>query len=108
MERFQRGTRVAAEQGLILVDTKYEMGYCKGELTLIDEVHTSDSSRYFYLDGYQRRFGSNLQQNQLSKEYLREWQMDRGFRGRPGENLRDRPDSSRPCSYQPCAALLQP
>ena len=72
MELFQRGTLVAAEQGLILVDTKYEMGYYKGELTLIDEVHTSDSSRYFYLDGYQSRFDNNLAQKQLSKEFLRE------------------------------------
>src|SRR5690625_3182130 len=75
-----RGTRVAAEQGLILVDTKYEMGYYKGELTLIDEVHTSDSSRYFYLDGYQRRFDNNLPQKQLSKEVLKEWLREKGLR----------------------------
>lgn len=107
MELFQRGTRVAAKQGLILVDTKYEMGYYKGELTLIDEVHTSDSSRYFYLDGYQRRFDNNLPQKQLSKEFLREWLMDKGFRGRPGENLPDLPDSFRWSIYQRYAELFE-
>lgn len=107
MELFQRGTRVAAEQGLILVDTKYEMGYYKGELTLIDEVHTSDSSRYFYLDGYQRRFDNNLPQKQLSKEFLREWLMDKGFRGQPGDPLPDLPDSFRWSIYQRYAELYE-
>src|SRR5690625_2193929 len=107
MELFQRGTRVAAEQGLILVDTKYEMGYYKGELPLIDEVHTSDSSRYFYLDGYQRRFDNNLPQKQLSKEFLREWLMDKGFRGQPGDPLPDLPDSFRWSIYQRYAELYE-
>lgn len=107
MQLFQRGTEIAANRGLILVDTKYEMGYYKGELTLIDEVHTSDSSRYFYLDGYQRRFDNNQPQKQLSKEFLREWLMDKGFRGRPGETLPDLPDSFRWSIYQRYAELYE-
>lgn len=107
MQLFQRGTDIAARQGLILVDTKYEMGYYKGELTLIDEVHTSDSSRYFYLDGYQRRLDNNQPQKQLSKEFLREWLMDKGFRGRPGDQLPDLPDSFRWSIYQRYAELYE-
>src|SRR5690625_7793815 len=83
------------------------MGYYKGELTLIDEVHTSDSSRYFYLDGYQRRFDNNLPQKQLSKEFLREWLMDKGFRGQPGDPLPDLPDSFRWSIYQRYAELYE-
>src|SRR5690625_1561668 len=107
MELFQRGTRVAAKQGLILVDTKYEMGYYKGELTLIDEVHTPDSSRYCYLDGSRGRFHTTLLRRQLSKEFLREWLMDKGFRGRPGENPPDLPDSFRWSIYQRYAELFE-
>lgn len=107
MQLFQRGTDIAARQGLILVDTKYEMGYYKEELTLIDEVHTSDSSRYFYLDGYQRRFDNNQPQKQLSKEFLREWLMDKGFRGRPDDQLPDLPDSFRWSIYQRYAELYE-
>ena len=97
---FERGTRIAAKQGLILVDTKYEMGLFNGELTLIDEVHTSDSSRYFYLDGYEKRLKQGKPQRQLSKEFLREWLMDKGFQGLEGQTLPDLPDSFRWSIYQ--------
>lgn len=82
---FARGTEMAAAQGLILVDTKYEFGRKDGEIYLIDEIHTPDSSRYFYADGYQERFDRGEQQRQLSKEFVREWLMENGFQGRPGE-----------------------
>lgn len=104
---FKRGTEIAANQGLILVDTKYEMGLFKGELTLIDEVHTSDSSRYFYLDGYQSRFDQGLSQKQLSKEFLREWLMEKNFQGLEGESLPDLPDSFRWSIFQRYAELYQ-
>lgn len=94
-ELFARGSEMAAKQGLILVDTKYEFGLYHGELTLIDEVHTSDSSRYFYADGYNERLQNGEPQKQLSKEFLREWLMERGFQGRDGETLPDLPDSFR-------------
>lgn len=94
-ELFARGSEMAAKQGLILVDTKYEFGLYKGELTLIDEVHTSDSSRYFYSDGYEERLQNGESQKQLSKEFLREWLMKKGFQGRDGETLPDLPDSFR-------------
>ncbi|PWN07512.1 phosphoribosylaminoimidazolesuccinocarboxamide synthase [Rhodohalobacter mucosus] len=103
---FERGTRVAAEQGLILVDTKYEFGLYKGELTLIDEVHTSDSSRYFYADGYERRLEEGKPQKQLSKEFLREWLMEHGFQGLEGQTLPDLPDSFRWSIYQRYAELF--
>lgn len=103
---FQRGTSVAAGQGLILVDTKYEFGLYKGELTLIDEVHTSDSSRYFYADGYERRLEEGKPQKQLSKEFLREWLMEHGFQGLEGQNLPDLPDSFRWSIYQRYAELF--
>ena len=102
---FQRGTEVAADQGLILVDTKYEFGLFNGELTLIDEVHTSDSSRYFYSEGYERRLEEGKPQKQLSKEFLREWLMEHGFQGLEGQTLPDLPDSFRWSIYQRYAEL---
>ncbi len=84
---FERGTKMAAERGLILVDTKYEFGKKDGVITLIDEIHTPDSSRYFYADGYQERFDRGEQQRQLSKEFVREWLMENGFQGKPGQKV---------------------
>jgi phosphoribosylaminoimidazole-succinocarboxamide synthase len=104
---FIKGTEVAARQGLILVDTKYEMGLNNGDLTLIDEVHTSDSSRYFYLDGYEKRQKKGEPQKQLSKEFLREWLMDKGFQGKEGQTLPDLPDSFRWSIYQRYAELFE-
>lgn len=92
---FERGTEIAAKQGLILVDTKYEFGLYKGELTLIDEVHTTDSSRYFYLDGYEERQAKGEPQKQLSKEFLREWLMSQNFQGLEGQTLPDLPNDFR-------------
>ena len=82
---FQRGTEIAAEKGLILVDTKYEFGKKNGEIILMDEIHTPDSSRYFYADGYQERLAAGQKQKQLSKEFVREWLMAGGFDGRNGQ-----------------------
>jgi phosphoribosylaminoimidazole-succinocarboxamide synthase len=79
---FARGSEMAAGRGLILVDTKYEFGKRDGEITLIDEIHTPDSSRYFYAEGYEERFAAGEQQRQLSKEFVREWLMENGFQGR--------------------------
>lgn len=104
---FQRGTELSGEKGLILVDTKYEMGLYEGELTLIDEVHTSDSSRYFYKDGYQNRLQKGEPQRQLSKEFLREWLMEKGFQGLNGQVLPELPDSFRWSIYQRYAELFQ-
>jgi len=85
---FERGTEIAAKQGLILVDTKYEFGKTKdGKIVLIDEIHTPDSSRYFYLDGYQNRQDNNEKQKQLSKEFVREWLMENGFQGQDGQQI---------------------
>jgi phosphoribosylaminoimidazole-succinocarboxamide synthase len=84
---FQRGTDIAAERGLILVDTKYEFGLYKGRLVLMDEVHTPDSSRYFMLDGYSERLSRNEKQAQLSKEFVREWLMQNGFMGKEGQQI---------------------
>ena len=84
---FNRGSEMAAEQGLILVDTKYEFGKKDGEIYLIDEIHTPDSSRYFYADGYQERFDKGEQQRQLSKEFVREWLMEHGFQGQSGQQV---------------------
>ncbi|MBQ4278479.1 MAG: phosphoribosylaminoimidazolesuccinocarboxamide synthase [Rikenellaceae bacterium] len=89
---FARGTEMAAKQGLILVDTKYEFGKKDGQIVLIDEIHTPDSSRYFYADGYQERFDRGEQQRQLSKEFVREWLMEHGFQGRPGEQVPEMTD----------------
>jgi len=82
---FQRGTEMAAEKELILVDTKYEFGKKDGKIYLIDEIHTPDSSRYFYADGYQERFEKGEEQKQLSKEFVRKWLMDNGFQGKEGQ-----------------------
>lgn len=82
---FALGTKMAAEKGLILVDTKYEFGKHNGKVILIDEVHTPDSSRYFYADTYQELFEAGKPQRQLSKEFVRQWLMENGFMGRPGE-----------------------
>ena len=89
---FNRGSEMAAKQGLILVDTKYEFGRKDGEIYLIDEIHTPDSSRYFYADGYQERFDRGEQQRQLSKEFVREWLMDNGFQGKPGQKVPEMTD----------------
>lgn len=104
---FRRGTEIAAKQGLILVDTKYEMGLYNGELTLIDEVHTSDSSRYFYLEGYEKRQEKGESQKQLSKEFLREWLMDKGFQGKEGQTLPALTDAFRWSIYQRYAELFE-
>ncbi len=84
---FQRGTEIAAKRGLILVDTKYEFGKRDGEIYLIDEIHTPDSSRYFYADSYQERFENGEPQKQLSKEFVREWLMENGFSGQEGQKV---------------------
>lgn len=84
---FQRGTEIAAEKGLILVDTKYEFGKKDGKIYLIDEIHTPDSSRYFYADGYEERFQKGEKQRQLSKEFVREWLMENGFQGQAGQQV---------------------
>ena len=85
---FQRGTELAAERGLILVDTKYEFGKTKeGEIVLIDEIHTPDSSRYFYADGYEERQTKGEPQKQLSKEFVRQWLISNGFQGLEGQTL---------------------
>lgn len=86
-ELFKRGTEMAAEKGLILVDTKYEFGKKEGVIYLIDEIHTPDSSRYFYSEGYEERFQKGEQQRQLSKEFVRIWLMDNGFQGQPGQRI---------------------
>ena len=85
---FQRGSDYARKKGLILVDTKYEFGKTKsGKIVLIDEIHTPDSSRYFYLDGYQERQDSGQNQKQLSKEFVREWLIENGFQGKEGQEI---------------------
>lgn len=92
---FERGQNVANQRGLILVDTKYEFGLHNGDVTLIDEVHTADSSRYFYADGYEERLEKGESQKQLSKEFVREWLMDHDFQGLEGQTLPDLPDEFR-------------
>lgn len=82
---FQRGTEIAAKQGLILVDTKYEFGKANGEIFLIDEIHTPDSSRYFYSEGYEERQKNGEPQKQLSKEFVRKWLIENGFQGKDGQ-----------------------
>ncbi len=84
---FQRGTEIAAERGLILVDTKYEFGKHNGIIYLMDEIHTPDSSRYFYAEGYKERFEKGEPQKQLSKEFVREWLMENGFQGQAGQTV---------------------
>lgn len=89
---FEKGTQIAAEQGLILVDTKYEFGKKDGIVYLIDEVHTPDSSRYFYLETYQDNQEKNLPQKQLSKEFVREWLISNGFQGKDGQSIPEMTD----------------
>jgi phosphoribosylaminoimidazole-succinocarboxamide synthase len=89
---FQRGTEMAAARGLILVDTKYEFGILNGEVILIDEIHTPDSSRYFYLEGYQERQDNNEPQKQLSKEFVRQWLIENDFQGLDGQIMPLMPD----------------
>ena len=90
---FQRGTEIAASRGLILVDTKYEFGKTKdGKIVLIDEIHTPDSSRYFYAEGYQERQASGEAQKQLSKEFVRRWLIENGFQGKDGQQIPDMSD----------------
>lgn len=89
---FQRGTEMAEQRGLILVDTKYEFGLLDGEVVVIDEIHTPDSSRYFYLDGYEARQAAGEPQKQLSKEFVREWLMDHGFQGKEDQLMPEMPE----------------
>ena len=84
---FQRGTEIAAKMGLILVDTKYEFGKKDGKIYLMDEIHTPDSSRYFYAEGYEERLAAGEKQKQLSKEFVREWLMANGFQGQEGQQV---------------------
>ena len=86
---FQRGTEIAAKMGLILVDTKYEFGKKNGTIYLMDEIHTPDSSRYFYKEGYEERLAKGEKQKQLSKEFVREWLMENGFQGQEGQQVPD-------------------
>lgn len=97
---FQRGSEIANEKGLILVDTKYEFGLYNDELILIDEVHTPDSSRYFYAEGFDDRLKKGLPQRQLSKEFIREWLMQQGFQGIEGQSIPDMSDDFRIQTYQ--------
>lgn len=92
LQLFERGQKIANSRGLILVDTKYEFGRHDGKIYLMDEVHTPDSSRYFYLDTYQQLFEQGLPQRQLSKEFVREWLMANGFQGRQGEKVPEMTD----------------
>lgn len=89
---FERGSQMAAEKGLILVDTKYEFGKADGKIYLIDEIHTPDSSRYFYAGGYEENFKKGLPQLQLSKEFVREWLMANGFQGQAGQAVPEMTD----------------
>jgi phosphoribosylaminoimidazole-succinocarboxamide synthase len=90
---FQRGTEMAAEKGLILVDTKYEFGKKDGKIYLIDEIHTPDSSRYFYSEGYEERFAKGESQKQLSKEFVRQWLIENGFQGKEGQSVPEMSDA---------------
>ena len=89
---FQRGTEIAAQRGLILVDTKYEFGLLNDKVILIDEIHTPDSSRYFYLEGYEERQIKCEPQKQLSKEFVRQWLMENGFQGLEGQKMPEMPE----------------
>ncbi|KYG71316.1 phosphoribosylaminoimidazole-succinocarboxamide synthase [Roseivirga ehrenbergii] len=89
---FKRGTELADDQGLILVDTKYEFGHKDGEIYLIDEIHTPDSSRYFYKEGYEERQRNNEKQKQLSKEFVRQWLIENGFQGKEGQQIPEMSD----------------
>ena len=89
---FERGTEIAAKRGLILVDTKYEFGLHNGEVTLMDEIHTPDSSRFFFSDGYEEKFEKGEPQKQLSKEFVREWLLSNNFQGQEGQKLPEMTD----------------
>ncbi len=89
---FARGTEIAASKGLILVDTKYEFGKADGKVILMDEIHTPDSSRYFYADGYQEKFEKGEPQKQLSKEFVRQWLIENGFMGKAGQQVPEMTD----------------
>lgn len=93
LQLFERGTQLAAQRGLILVDTKYEFGKQGETIYLMDEIHTPDSSRYFYKEEYQTRFENHQAQKQLSKEFVREWLMENGFQGKKGQTLPEMTDS---------------
>jgi phosphoribosylaminoimidazole-succinocarboxamide synthase len=93
MKLYLRGCEIAQQRGLILVDTKYEFGKKDGKIYLIDEIHTPDSSRYFYAHLYEENFANNLPQKQLSKEFVREWLMENGFQGRQGEQVPEMTDA---------------
>ena len=90
---YHRGNEMAAKQGLILVDTKYEFGNYKGEIILMDEIHTPDSSRYFYADGYEKRQANGDAQKQLSKEFVRQWLIENGFMGKEGQVIPEMSDA---------------
>ena len=90
--QFARGTEIAASKGLILVDTKYEFGKADGKVILMDEIHTPDSSRYFYADGYQEKFEKGEPQKQLSKEFVRQWLIENGFMGKEGQQVPEMTD----------------
>jgi len=104
---FKRGQYIANEHGLILADTKYEFGIYKGELMLIDEVHTADSSRYFYLDKFEERVKSGEPPLQLSKEFLREWLISQDFMGKDGQSVPNLPDELRLQVYKRYAELFE-
>jgi len=104
---FDHGQQIANQNGLILVDTKYEFGLHNGELVLIDEVHTPDSSRYFYMDGYEERLEKGERQKQLSKEFIREWLMSKGFQGKEGQTLPDMSDEFRWSVFERYAELFE-
>ncbi len=93
LKLFDRGTEIAREKGLILVDTKYEFGKHNDTIYLIDEIHTPDSSRYFYKEGYEERFEKGEEQKQLSKEFVRKWLMDNGFQGKEGQEVPEMTES---------------
>lgn len=107
LQLFERGQQIARKNGLILVDTKYEFGLNNGKLTLIDEVHTPDSSRYFYADEYEQRFAKGERQKQLSKEFIREWLMSKGFQGLEGQVLPDMDDDFRWKVFERYAELFE-
>ncbi len=92
-ELFKRGSEIAAKHGLILVDTKYEFGKRDGKVYLIDEIHTPDSSRYFYADGYEERFAKGESQKQLSKDFVRQWLIENGFMGKEGQQVPEMTDA---------------
>ncbi|MCM1531764.1 MAG: phosphoribosylaminoimidazolesuccinocarboxamide synthase [Bacteroides sp.] len=93
LELFARGQEMARQKGLILVDTKYEFGKCEGKIVLIDEIHTPDSSRYFYAEGYEERQKKGEPQRQLSKEFVREWLISNGFQGQAGQKVPEMTDA---------------